>query len=208
MFQDGLQGEPSTREGLRTRDLTAREPLQRFEEQLAQSIGGRGVKKIPLKPRGQWSNKALIAAIDALDDGHKMQDVSNNFGIPRSTLREHYVGKRKSRKIGPKGVLITMAEETSLVQYLEEMVRVSCPLNITQLKLKVAEITQTRMTPFTHGILGKSWIKWFRQRHPNLVLRFPQPLDLNRARALCPQSVEQFYQNLESLYQQHNYETS
>ena len=57
-------------------------------------------------------------------------NVSNNFGIPRSTLREHYVGKRKSRKIGPKGVL-TMAEETSLVQYLEEMVRVSLPLNIT-----------------------------------------------------------------------------
>ena len=136
-----------------------------------------------------------------------MQDVSNNFGIPRSTLKEHYVGKRKSRKIKPKGVL-TMAEEASLVQYLEEMVRVSCPLNITQLKLKVAEITQTRMTPFTHGIPGKSWIKWFRQRHPNLVLRFPQPLDLNRARALCPQTVEQFYHNLESLYQQHNYETS
>ena len=73
MFEDGLQGEPSTREGLRTRDLTAREPLQRFEEQPTQSIGGRCVKKIPPKPRGQWSNKALIAAIDALDDGHKMQ---------------------------------------------------------------------------------------------------------------------------------------
>ena len=39
------------------------------------------------------------------------------------------------------------------------------------------------------------------------MLRFSQPLDLNRARALCPQSVEQFYHNLESLYQQHNYET-
>ena len=130
MFEDEEQGEPSTKEGLRSRDLTAREPLQRFEEQPAQSIGGRGVKKMPIKPRGQWSNKALIAAIDALDDGYKIQDVSNNFGIPRSTLREHYVGKRKSRKIGPKGVL-TMAEEASLVQYLVEMVRVSCPLNIT-----------------------------------------------------------------------------
>ena len=88
MFEDGLQGEPSTREGLRTRDLTVREPLQRFEEQPAQSIGGKGVKKIPIKPRGQWSNKALIAGIDALDDGYKMQDMSNNFGIPRSTLRK------------------------------------------------------------------------------------------------------------------------
>ena len=47
MFQNGSQGESSTREGLRTRDFTAREPLQRFEEQPAQSIGGRGVKKFP-----------------------------------------------------------------------------------------------------------------------------------------------------------------
>ena len=126
IFEDGLQGGPSTREGLRTRDLIAREPLPRFEEQPAKPMGRRGVKKIPLKPRGKWSNKALIAAIDTLDDGYKMQYVSNNFGILRSTLREHYVGKRKSRKIGPKGVL-TMAEEASLVQYLEEMVRVSAP---------------------------------------------------------------------------------
>ena len=122
-------------------------------------------------------------------------------------MREHYIGKRKSRKIWPKGVL-TKAEEASLVQYLKEMVRVSCSLNIAQLKLKVAEITQTRMTPFTNGIPGKSWVKWFKQRHPNLVLRFLQALDLNRTRALCPQSVAQFYNNLESLYQQHNYETS
>ena len=78
-----------------------------------------------------------------------MKEVSNNFGIPRSTLREH------SRKIGPKSML-TMAEEIQLVQYLEEMVRISCPLNPTQLKLKVAEMTQTRMIPFRNDIPRKS----------------------------------------------------
>ena len=134
-----------------------------------------------------------------------MKEVSNNFRIPRSTLREHYFGKRKSRKIGPKCVL-TMVKERQLVQYLEEMVRISCPLNPTQLKLKVAEMTQTRMIPFRNGIPGKSWIRWFKNRHPELVLRSPQPLDMNRAKALNPTNVAQFYANLEDLYFQHPYE--
>ena len=82
----------------------------------------------------------------------------------------------------------------------------SCPLNITELKTKVAELTQTRWTPFTNGIPGKSWIKWFRNRHLDLVLRVPEGLDLNRARALCPQNVQRFYKNIKDLYKQHQYE--
>ena len=92
------------------------------------------------------------------------------------------------------------------MKYLEEMVRVSCPLNITQLKAKMGEITQTRLTPFTNGIPGKSWMKWFRNKHPYLVLRKLEGLDFNRAEALCPQNVERFYQNLANLYEQHYYE--
>ena len=79
-----------------------------------------------------------MAAIDALD-GYKMQDVSNKYGIPRPILKEHYIGKRKSRKIRSKGVL-TMTKEGYLVQYLEEIVRISCLLNIRQLKLKVKRL--------------------------------------------------------------------
>ena len=144
-------------------------------------------------------------AIDALDSGYNMSQVSRHFQIPRSSLRDHYEGRTKSRKLGPQAVL-TKVEEEQLVTYLEDMVRVSCPLNITELKAKVAEITQTRLTPFTNGILGKSWMKWFRNRHPYLVLRKPEGLDLNRARALCSQNVARFYDNLKDLYDQHYYE--
>ena len=108
-----------------------------------------------MKKRGQWSSEALKLTIDALDSVYNMNQVSRNFQIPRSSLRDHYEGKTKSRKLGRQGVL-TIAEEEPLVTYLEDMVRVSCPLNITQLKANVAEITQTMLTPFTNGIPGKS----------------------------------------------------
>ena len=101
---------------------------------------------------GLGSIQALCLAIDALDNGYKFSEVCMKYEIPRSSLRDHYVEITKSTKIGPKGVL-TMEEETILRQYLEEMVRISCPLNTTQLKLKVAEIIQGRSTQYqeNHG---------------------------------------------------------
>ena len=49
-----------------------------------------------------------------------------------------------------------MAEEAKIVQYMEDMVITSCPLNTTQLRLEVAKITQATMIPFTNGDLGSS----------------------------------------------------
>ena len=90
------------------------------------------------------------------------------------------------------------------------MVRLGHPLSPNDLKLKVGEIFQTREIPFKHGILGGSWLKLFQQRHPTLVLRIPQPLEVNRARNLCPSIVHTFtfYFNLEHLYKQENYQPS
>ena len=147
----------------------------------------------------------MKSAIDALDNRYKMSQVCKTFQIRRSRQRDHYKGRTKSRKLGPQGVL-TSTEEKELLTYLDEMVnRISCPLNITWLKAKVGEITQTKLTPFTNGIPRKSWIK-IKNRNPDLVLRVPKGLDLNRARALCPQNVERFYQNLKDLCDQYHYE--
>ena len=39
------------------------------------------------------------------------------------------------------------------------------------------------------------------------MLRVPESLEINRARALCPQTIERFYQNLEDPYVEYNYES-
>ena len=101
--------------------------------------GGRRVK-ISEKTRGQWSNEALKSEIDALDNGYKISQVCKTFQIQRTSLRDHYEGRAKSRKLGRQGVL-TLAKKKELLTYLDEMVRVSCPLNIIQLRAKVGEIT-------------------------------------------------------------------
>ena len=73
----------------------------------------RGLKNYTQKER-QWSNEALRQVFDALNSGYKMKDISNNYEIPKSTLREHYFDKRKFRKIGSKYVF-TIVEEWQVV---------------------------------------------------------------------------------------------
>ena len=85
--------------------------------------------------------------------------------------------------MGPKTIL-TMAEEEELVNYIHLMLHWGHPMTPTQLKIKVAEIKEDRITPFKDGIPGQSWMRWFRTRHLKLVLRMPQGLDHKRARAV------------------------
>ena len=40
----------------------------------------------------------------ALDARYSYVEVSEAFSIPRSSLRDHYEGKKRNRKMGAKGV--------------------------------------------------------------------------------------------------------
>lgn len=51
------------------------------------------------------------------------------------------------------------------------------------------------------------WLTAFRRRN-NLVKRVPQLMSLNRAKALCPETVKLFYDKLEFLYEQYNFPAS
>jgi len=63
--------------------------------------------------------------------------------------------------MGPPGVLM---EEEDVTIYKWTLIMRECGLLISfnQLKLKVAKITQTKVTPFRNGILGKTWWRWFK----------------------------------------------
>ena len=76
------------------------------------------------------------------------------------------------------------------------------------LKLKVAEICQTQMTPFKNGKPRDLWWYWCKKRHLHLVLRVPQGLEVARARALNPTNVEGFYSNLLNVYNTNAYPPS
>jgi hypothetical protein len=112
-----------------------------------------------------WNDHQLQASLRAIDQGLPVGIVASQIDIPRSTLRSHITGMTKVRKRGQAPVL-TAEEEQQLVDYIIQMQELGFPLSFSQLKLKVALITQKRATPFVHGIPGAGWLRWFRRHHP------------------------------------------
>jgi hypothetical protein len=133
-----------------------------------------------------------------------MKKANKQFHIPYTSFREHVSGMRKSRQRGAKSIL-TVEEEQQLFEWLLSMVDRGYGLSPTALKMKVSEITMSRDTPFHEGILGGGWMRGWRHRHPELILRVSQALETARARGLCKDNVKTFYDNLETLYNLHSY---
>jgi hypothetical protein len=71
--------------------------------------------------------------------------------------------------------------------------------------MKVAKVTQTKITPFKHGKLGSSWWFWFKCQHPKLSIRQAEGMEISKTQGLTSQSCESFYNNLQSLYNKYNY---
>ena len=66
-----------------------------------------GKKRFSSKRISEISNpdEASKLAIEGLDQGYKLSEVSTKYGILRSSIRDHIEGKTKQRKIGSKIIL-------------------------------------------------------------------------------------------------------
>ena len=109
------------------------------------------------------------------------------------------VGKTKSRKMGPSGVLFTI-EEHALCIYIEDMAECGILLTPVQLKIKVGQTTQKRDITFKNKIRGPSWWRWFKSRHLELTSTTSQGMEHNRARGLNSNSTSKFYKNLDEIH--------
>jgi hypothetical protein len=129
-------------------------------------------RKITL--RGQWTNDTLQEAISAVRHGAMtLRQAGRHYNIPPSSLSDHMTGRITKRKYGPQGVL-SVEEEASIVNWVRQTLADGWPVGIKQLKMKVAEVTKGRPTPFTKGIPGSSWLRLFKNRHPDLMIGMPE----------------------------------
>jgi hypothetical protein len=156
------------------------------------------------RKNGNWEDSEMRAAIAAVDNGMNIRKAGAKYGIPRSSLENWLYGRSRSCRRGKQGTL-TAEEETLIVNWICKRQDMGWPLTNLDLRLKICEITQTRSTPFKNGIPGVGWLRWWKRRHPELTLRVPQGLDTTRARALTKENVDNFYNNLETLYNLHQY---
>jgi hypothetical protein len=95
--------------------------------------------------------------------------IGEKYGIPESSIRDWLTGKTSSKKKGPRTVL-SKEEEESMVDWCMDMQRNGHAITFYMLRRKVADICQGRETPFRNGVPGKSWMDWFRKRHPTVMI--------------------------------------
>lgn len=154
-----------------------------------------------------WTEEDMAKALKAREEGLSLRKCSMQFGISKSAIANWEEGRAQKRKKGPPTIL-TSEEEDALLQWIFLKCDSGHGVSILDVKLKVAEICQTRHTLFSNGIPGKSWWESFRKRHPKLVFRVSEGLDQSRASRFRPEIVKTLHDNLQKLYAQHNYPPS
>jgi len=126
------------------------------------------------------------------------------WNILLTILLDHLTSKTTLRKCGPLGVLL-IDEEAIVVESIFGMHKCGLSISLHQLKFKVVELTQTCATPFKNSIPGTSWWHWFKQKHLEISICLVERLDISRAQGLTLVACNSLYENLQSLYNKHNY---
>ena len=117
--------------------------------------------------------------MDAIEAQLSMGAASRFYGIPRTSLSDHVNDRTRGRKRGPQAIL-NPQEEQALENYMKDM-------------------------DFTNGILGNSWVLWFKNCHPNLIICQSQSLKFSRAKGLNAEKAASFYKHLQKLYEKYSY---
>lgn len=150
----------------------------------------------PSHYRLTWSEKSMKCALDAvLYEGMSVSKAAQAYGIPKSTLYDHRIGKTlPGVKSGPP-TLLTEEEETELVSFLVESADIGYPKS----RLDVIAMAQHIIAKkgIEHQITNGWWQAFHRRHHSILSLKTATSLSVARAKASCPESLKKWYSILE-----------
>lgn len=140
-----------------------------------------------------WDADAMKKAIEAVQSGEmNFSKAATIFNIPRSTLKRRVKNKNvkatDNKKLLGCCAVFTEEQEMELVNVIFEMEerfgKLSF-LDVRSLAYQLAEKKNLRHTfSKTKRIAGKDWLRGFRKRHPEVVLRNPEIPWLEKGRAI------------------------
>ena len=125
----------------------------------------------------------ILAALKALSNDPKLslRRTARMYDVPRSTLNDWHLGKTKERsKAHPADQLLSTEEEEVLVGWKEDWDDRGLPPRRRHVLGMVASILHD------HGSsnqIGKRWLDWFLQRHPESDSKVGKTIDKQRALA-------------------------
>lgn len=155
--------------------------------------------------RASWSEENLKKAMLEAQIS-SITASSKKYGIPYATLYRHLQKGSAKKKLGRFETIFTPKEEEDLVAYVKKMDSIFYGLTRVEFLRIVGEFAKKigKEGVFTDNIAGKGWFHKFRARHPELVLRTPEPTSIARVKGFNRVAVERFYSLLEETIEKHN----
>ena len=157
--------------------------------------------------RCKWKQEDLVRALEDIECNKiSFRHAAAKYDIPKSTLCDYVSGKVEvGRKPGPPSVL-SIAEEKKLVEYAIEMSRIGYGRTKQQILETVQKILKKdgRENPFRDDKPGNKWWKLFVQRHTELSLRVPEPLQQARALSCTSEAIARWFTDFEQFVDTHD----
>ena len=157
----------------------------------------------PSHYRLTWSEESMKCALNAiLYEGMSVSKAAQAYGIPKSTLYDHRIGKTlPGVKSGPP-TLLTQEEEAELVSFLVESADIGYPKS----RLDVIAMAQHIILKkgIEHQITNGWWQTFYGRHHSILSLKTATSLSVARAKASCQESLKKWYSILEETMMKHS----
>ena len=146
--------------------------------------------------KGKWNEEDMIAAIEAVKvEKITVYEASKRFKIPRETLRSRVIGKVILKARTGRPTTLTENEEAEIVETCQIFAEWGFGLRKEDVKGVVADFCRKlkRTNPFKQGVPGDDWWGGFMRRHPALVRRKPQALQMVRAQCSRVEIVNHWF---------------
>ena len=147
-----------------------------------------------------WTEISMREAMNAVSEqGMSVAKASHVYGIPRTTLNDHILGKVLPGAKSGAPTILSASEEQDLVEFLLHAAKMGYAktrkevLNIASAMMQKRGIDKT----VTHG-----WWNRLTCRHPLLTLRTPATLSHARARASSRECINDYFDLLERTLQE------
>lgn len=122
------------------------------------------------KRRKNWSNEAMLAALEAVKSGTSVKRAAAEHGVPRTTLQDRHLGRVvHGVKPGPKSYL-TCTEERELGEFVEVVGQIGYGKTRKQIK-NIAESVARDKGVLRSNRISDGWFRRFLERQPQLCLR-------------------------------------
>lgn len=143
----------------------------------------------------QYDLDSMKKAVEAVKRGVATQTAARQFGVPKTTLHYHVIGKYELEKpIGFK-TAFTTEEEQMLVKWVLDSACKGFPITKGNFLFSVSQLAKELNIQFIKDKPSRSWFEGFMKRHPNVSLRTAQNLTISRA-AVTEKNLQSWFSEI------------